>query len=497
MAGNSLNWVLFRLARVKSANGVLPLAAGAILLSCNTLILCQTAPLVPNRPWRSPEETRMEQAAEPALSRQFSTDAAKTYSLAELIDLCEAHNPETRQAWETARSQADALGVARSDLYPTLAAAALSQTNRFQVYLNTRFYRQTEQSFDLALDLNYTVFDFGARSGRIDAAKAQLLAANFAFNDVHRQLIYRVADAYYQLLNATGQVDAARANLANAQTVEQAAEARLNNGLATLPDVLEARSATAQAEYDLQAALGAQDVAHGDLATILGVSPVDSIQVESIEQLKLPDSVEDTVDRAIDRAFHQRPDLMRQIAQIRAADARLKQARAAYFPTLTLHAQPDAQALYGLQQQLPWGSTAALDGGVGLSLTWTIFDGGARKNQEAQAQADVRTAQAQADVIRDQIENEIWSAYSGLKTAFRQRQAATELLQASDQSYNAAIESYHYGVRNLLDVTQAQKTLAQARSADIFARAQVLTALARLAFETGDAIQPAPARPQP
>jgi hypothetical protein len=41
-----------------------------------------------------------------------------------------------------------------------------------------------------------------------------------------------------------------------------------------------------------------------------------------------------------------------------------------------------------------------------------------------------------------------------------------------------------------LDVTAAQKVLAQARSADVLARTQVLAALSDLAFRTGDAIQP-------
>jgi outer membrane protein len=48
----------------------------------------------------------------------------------------------------------------------------------------------------------------------------------------------------------------AEARRANPQTVQQSAEDRLKNGLAKLPDVLEARSATAQAEYDLEAVLG-------------------------------------------------------------------------------------------------------------------------------------------------------------------------------------------------------------------------------------------------
>jgi outer membrane protein TolC len=84
-----------------------------------------------------------------------------------------------------------------------------------------------------------------------------------------------------------------------------------------------------------------------------------------------------------------------------------------------------------------------------------------------------------------------------MKTALRQRWAAAALLEAATQSYNAAIDSYHAGVRNLVDVTQAQRTLAQARSADVLARTQALTALADLVFQTGDSIQSGQVRPQP
>jgi outer membrane protein TolC len=84
-----------------------------------------------------------------------------------------------------------------------------------------------------------------------------------------------------------------------------------------------------------------------------------------------------------------------------------------------------------------------------------------------------------------------------LNTAFRQREAATALVTSATQSYSAALESYNYGVRNLLDVTNAQKVLAQARSTDILARTQVLAALADLAFQTGHAIQANTGRTHP
>jgi outer membrane protein TolC len=150
---------------------------------------------------------------------------------------------------------------------------------------------------------------------------------------------------------------------------------------------------------------------------------------------------------------------------------------------------PSAQSLYLSQQALPWGHTADLTGGFALSLNWTVFDGGARRNRLAQTEAESRRAEAQLSATRDRVEDEVWTAYSNLNTAFRQREAATALLDAATQSYAAALESYNYGVRNLLDVKAAQRVLAQARSADILARTQILTALAELAFRAGDSIQ--------
>lgn len=455
----------------------------------------QTAPVAPDRPWHAAPQAQFTQDLRKYTEASFALDPAKTYDLGELVDLAEQHNPETRVAWQNAKAQAAALGVAKSELYPTIAAAALSETDRSQEYLATRFFRQTIQDFQVALDLNYTVFDFGARAGRINAAKAQVLAANFAFNDTHRSVIYHVEQAYYQLLNAMGQEDAAQASLSNAQAVQQAAEERLNHGLSTLPDVLEARSATAQAEYELQAVLGAEEIARGNLATALGASPTTAIHVQPLKELPLPDSISDTVELAIDRAFAQRPDLTRQLAEIRSANARVKETRAAFYPSLNLEAVPIAQSTYGLQQNLPWGHTAGLVGGLQLRLNWTVFDGGARRNNLAQARANVQGAEAQASVARDQIADQVWAAYSNLNTAFRQRQAAVALLAAASQSYEAALESYNYGLRNLLDVTAAQRTLAQARAADVLARTQVLNALADLAFRTADSIQPYAPRP--
>ncbi len=203
------------------------------------------------------------------------------------------------------------------------------------------FIARLLRPFSSHSNLNYTIFDFGARRGRINAEGARLLASNFGFNDVHRQLIYEVSQAYYRLLNAAGQEEAAGASLVNAQAVQQAAEERLRNGLATLPDVLEARSATAQAQYDLQAVLGAEEIARGDLATALGAPARTRFRVQPLSEVPATESIADTVEQAIHRALEQRPDLQAQIADVRLGEAERQQARAAFFPSLSCKRRPE------------------------------------------------------------------------------------------------------------------------------------------------------------
>ena len=70
---------------------------------------------------------------------------------------------------------------------------------------------------------------------------------------------------YFNLITAQERLEASQQIVKTAQTTQHAAEAQLANGRSTLPDVLNARAATAQAAYDLQASIGAVD--HGSRCT--------------------------------------------------------------------------------------------------------------------------------------------------------------------------------------------------------------------------------------
>jgi outer membrane protein TolC len=461
------------------------------LIPNSSSCLAQRAPASPDRPWTAPP------IALPREQKAASIDTAREYSLGDLVDFAEEHNPDTRASWQRARSAAASVGIARGAFLPTLAAFGFGESLQQGIILEDGLHIEDLGLLEYGLELTYTIFDFGQRTSQLDVNRARLLGANFGFNDTHRRILFGVSRAYFRLIEAQGRETAARAALTNAQTVQQSTEERLRNGLGTLPDALEARSASAQADLQLQEELGAEEIARGELATLLGLSPSTELRVQSIGSIRIPADMGDTIENLTRRALAGRPDLMQRVERLRVSEAELRGSRSGYFPTLSFTGNNGHLRAWGALDTQPGTYAAGRVWDARLSLNWTLFDGLRRENETVRARAEHREAEAELKATEDQVENEVWAAYSNAKTALRRRSAAAELLSASTESYNAALESYQAGVRTLIDVVTAQRVLASAQSEDISSRAAVLLALSDLSFRTGDILTTARPGRQP
>lgn len=472
---------------------------GLLICACGTAAWGQQAPSDPHRPWHSGEQTGFEKQLGRAstYANLGSVDFQRTYSLSELIDLAERRNPSTQVAWNRARQLAAQLGIARSSLYPFLTSAAVGGTSNAQILIGPEFVAQDVATVTPLLSLYYTIFDFGRRKENIDAAKFRSFSSNFAFNDTHQRVIFDVTASYYQLLGAKGEVEAAQASLTNAQTVQEAVEARLKNGLATLPDALEARSATTQAQYELERARGVERVAQGRLAEAVNVPPTETLLVEDLSKATTIEELRESVQSAIQRALQQRPDLLAQIAAVNAATADSKQARSNFYPTLSFDGYAGHEWLRGTQTANPTVYANAATWLAELQLKWTVFDGLERNRRLDLARAQENESKAELTLLQEQAQVEVWTAYSNVQTALRQLDAAKAFQEAASSSYDAVLEAYRYGVKNFLDVTSSQRTLAQARSALVEAKATLLTDVADLAFQTGDLLKAGGVVPNP
>jgi len=125
-------------------------------------------------------------------SKVTTIDQQHRYSLAELIDIGERNNPKTRTVWERAKQQAKLLGIAKSEYFPVLAATALFAYQRVVEPFPKPLSPVGYSILDLPLvqpqiELQYLLFDFGGRKARVDAAKAQALAAGAQFIKINQE----------------------------------------------------------------------------------------------------------------------------------------------------------------------------------------------------------------------------------------------------------------------------------------------------------------------
>jgi outer membrane protein TolC len=200
--------------------------------------------------------------------------------------------------------------------------------------------------------------------------------------------------------------------------------------------------------------------------------------------------LEDTVERFIDRTLEQRPDLLARVASLREKEAQIRRARAAYFPTLSF--QGEAGGAFARSQievggnSLPWESTKQPAWGVGLALTWPLFEGGARKRRLEIARSEQEAAQHELEDARDKAISQVWRYYTDTKLALRRLDVALALVEASEKSYEQTFEAYRHGLSSLVDVLGARRELSAARYTQLDTRATLLESTAALAFASGD-----------
>ncbi len=492
-------------ARVRRAAATVAATVGSVFLLCNAQSsyaedLRQVAP-TPGTYWRAPDlrdYTRVLKSAEAPL-----VDANTRYELPVLIDLAQRTNPETRVAWEAARRAALAVGLVESEYFPVLAISALGGYQSVGVSIPRNLVSDGFFRFELAkavpvLNLRWLLLDFGRRGNARDAAKERLMAENLGFNRKHQQVAFAVQRAFYGLTSVRARIDVAQSSLDAARTVQEATEKRLQGGLATRPELALARQQTAQALFELEDVLAKERDAQVTLAESIGIPPTTPIQVTDFSALPPPAEFQDSVEKTIDRALEKRPDLIARVAALRASEAEVNRARAAYWPTLSLVG--DVGAILGSARitadgkSSGWFGAAQPSYGVGLALEWEIFDGGARQRRVELAESARRTAQDEITATRDRAISEIWKAYTDVKLAFRRLDVAAALVEASRQAYEDSLRSYGVGLGTLTDLLAARRELSRARFVELDTKVQLLAASAALAFATGEASDTAPDR---
>lgn len=444
-------------------------------------------PLAPPAPSRSWNAAAHPVAAGPSFAAEVSPDAEKVYDLPDLVDLGLRANPDTRIAWEQARAAAARVGLADSAYFPVLAVAAEGGYARIEDRSSAGPVFSVGPSLTPILKLHWVLFDFGRRDADFDNAMQQLRGTNLLFNRKLQSVAFSVQQSFYAFDASRAQVEAAKATLRSAIAVQEAADARLAGGLATQTEALLARQERVRAEYDVQAASRLVADSRSALAESLGISPAAPLHVTELSQVPLPANLRERVEEVMDRALVARPDLGARLADLRAREAEVRRARAEFLPSVGVRGFVGGTGgQYEANRVPPTFDYVEPVYATFLEFSWTLFDGFARENAVRQAEARRGEAEAALSQLQLRALREVWKSYADVQVALLQVDFAKSLLDASQDAYEAALQSYRSGLADIVELLAAERDLARARSTMIDSRAELLRSSSALAYAAGD-----------
>jgi outer membrane protein len=429
-----------------------------------------------NSAWKPPPKPTEKQPAPLSPVPPDLAQRIRNLTLAEVVDLGLRNNAQTRLSWANARAAAAAYGSERGAYFPTIDGDVTG--TRLKTVASQGRSAVTQSVLSPSVSISYLLLDFGGRSGNVGAARNALVAANFTHNATVQNVVLQIQSAYFQYIANRALLAAQQTTVREAQTNLAATEERRRVGVATIADVLQARTAASQAQLAAETSEGNLQTSRGALALSLGLPANLPYDVDSMGGQVPVSRLVDSVDALITRAVQGRPDLAAARAEFEASRSQISAARAARLPSLVLNGTGGRTYTTTLPQG---GNNYTLS----LGLRIPIFAGFSRLYDQRQAAAQADAAAARADALGQQVTYEVFSAYYALQTSARRVRTSDDLIASAQQSNEVALARYRAGVGTVLDLLSAQTALADARAQRVLARLEWNTSLAQLAHDAG------------
>jgi outer membrane protein TolC len=393
--------------------------------------------------------------------------AAPPLSLDEALSMAMNTHPQIIEATENFRGAEARSGQVRATYYPQISFAA--EWSRGHNYIAAQESIKVLESNTAGVYLKQTIYDFGRTSGASDVARGNRDVAHTALVVTRQDLIVRVKNAFYLLLATEKQVVAVRETVTAREAVFQQAQEYFTHGIRSKVDVARAEATLAAAGTTLIRAANNLAIARMELANAMGMASLgDHTLVEPPQTLMSMPERNASHREAVDN----RAELQQLAAMKSAASGSLKAAKSSFLPLFT----GVASAGYADRDFPPTGTVW----GVGLNLTVPLFSGFSSVEQVREATAVINSIEARQNNLRLQISKEVESAWlSGAEAAARITSTGKEVVAATE-SRLLAEGRYQEGVGSIIEVTDAQSQALDAQTANIQARYDYYTAVARL-----------------
>ncbi len=393
-------------------------------------------------------------------------------TLTVLVEEAVAANLDLHVAEAALRQARAARGVVAGGLWPGVTASAAYQRGHTA---NVNPGNQTSDLYQSDLDAVWNLDVFGGVRRNVESASANIQVAAENLRNVRVSLVAEVALNYVQLRGAQQQIVVATENLRAQQHTAEITRQKYSAGFVSGLDVANADASAAttaaqipgyettarQAIYTLSVLLARPPAALLEQLTPTGPLPHPPAAIPA----GLPSDL-----------LRRRPDIRVAEAQLHAATAQIGVATAALFPQFSLTGSVNWQSnLLG-----NWWSNVSRSFGIGPSVTWPVFQGGALTS-------NIRVQEALRDQALLTYQKTVLAAFQGVENALvafgneqQHLQTLRDVVAANRKAVDLSMLQYSEGLTEFLNVLVAQNALYSAQAAAVQSEAAIATDLITL-----------------
>jgi multidrug efflux system outer membrane protein len=420
-----------------------------------------------------PDQTAQSESA--SLGDQKWWEVFQDEQLQQLIRTALQQNYDVRIAATRILEAEAVLGITRADQLPTVAGGASTANQRTP---RSRVIPPIESSpSQVSLSFVWELDFWGRYRRATEAARANLLASQWARQEVISTLVSNVAAAYFQLRELDLELEISQRTLASREDSLKLIKLLADHGATSLLDVRQAEQLVFTAAEQVPSLERRIEQQENFISTLLGKNPEAVARGRKLTEQPHAPQVPGGLTSAL---LERRPDIRQAEQQLVAFNARIGVAKAAYFPQIALTANAGYQSS---------ALTTLFTGPAGLwnfggSLVQPIFEGGRLRN-------NVRLTEAQKEESVLFYQQTIQQAFRQVSDAliayrkdqeFRQKQeqlteSAQDAAHLSDIRYKGGATSYLEVLTNQTNYFSAELNLAQARLNELLSLVQLYKAL--------------------
>lgn len=396
-------------------------------------------------------------------------------TLDSLIHLAIDQNPSVLMAINRMDQAKAQWRISQGDFYPSLTFDGGWNRQQTSGNLGSGSPQAWTGYYSASVQMSWQLDVFGIIRQKTKAQKELYAASKEEYNATMVSLCAEVASAYFNLREAQQELDVLQRNAVSQEEVVKITEVRYRTGLVSKLDVAQAKSVY----YSTLASIPSVEAGiiqyMNTLMVLLGLYPQDVPQMLNASR-PLPDYMEPIGVGVPGELLLRRPDVRSAERQVNAQAALFGASKRDWLPNFFLNGSFG----YASHDVKDMGKRGSMTWSIAPSMTWTLFDGGKRLNEDRLQRAQLDESIHQFNNVVLTAMQEVDNAMNAYKNSIKQIVACRQMFYQGQEAFELSLDLYKQGLTPFQNVLDAQRSLLTSENTLVKAKGNSLVCLVQM-----------------